>query len=223
MASVSVHQPDLLPYAGYWAKRLASDVHIVMAGCPFSKGSNLNRVKMGPWWATLPLDQSTTKGAIADVRFVTSGLLSLYGKIKASYQGRPYFHRLEALLQLIAQLHPEQCAAPRSLFHVSDELNLEILEILDIDGKDVLYDAEPMLGDTTQDRLFNLIQKKVPNATSYYSGAGGTDYLMELTPMPVLFPKVKGDVPDESILRVICEQSDPVAWLLDRYTWGPAV
>ena len=57
----AAHQPNLLPYAGFWLKMDSADIFGLMPEAQFSKGDYTNRVLIG-WedkkqWLTLPVKQ----------------------------------------------------------------------------------------------------------------------------------------------------------------------
>jgi hypothetical protein len=214
MTAVSVHQPDFLPYAGYWAKLVSTDAHIVMAGCKNSKGSYLNRVKMGGMWVTVPM-VGGTKGMIRDIEIEPSTLLSVYAKIKHVYSWTPWYKRLDPLLQLIAMIAKQD---NRNLAITNTRLNMMVLEILGHKPK-IIMDGEDMVGESTQERLFNLIRTHVPDVSCYYSGKMGGAYIKDPTPFVVVYPRPNHAIEDESILKVLCTTADPRAYLLDSYTW----
>lgn len=56
---VSIHQPAYLPYGGFFAKMLSSDVHVVLDTVLYSRGSfqtrNRIRTAQGEAWLTVPV------------------------------------------------------------------------------------------------------------------------------------------------------------------------
>lgn len=55
---VSIHQPNLCPYAGIFEKIRQSDVFIVMAHCQFTKNNFQNRFYYAERWYTMRCNQS---------------------------------------------------------------------------------------------------------------------------------------------------------------------
>lgn len=62
---VAIHQPNFLPWLGYFYKMARAEHFILLDSVPFAKGSYTNRVKIktasGPQWLTVPI---LTKGKL---------------------------------------------------------------------------------------------------------------------------------------------------------------
>jgi WbqC-like protein family len=56
---VAIHQPNFMPWCGYFHKILSSDIFIIMDNVQYVKGSWINRVQIktqqGPFWVTIPV------------------------------------------------------------------------------------------------------------------------------------------------------------------------
>ncbi len=91
----SIHQPNYLPYLGYFQKYLRSDVFVVYDSAQYTKNDwrNRNRIKTsnGLTWLTIPVAADITKSVkeqkVADKKFVTSHLRS----IEMAYKRAPHF------------------------------------------------------------------------------------------------------------------------------------
>ena len=66
--TVSIHQPNFIPWIGYFYKILKSDVFVILDNVQFTKNglTNRNQIKTpeGPGWLTLPVVQSGKFGQI---------------------------------------------------------------------------------------------------------------------------------------------------------------
>lgn len=68
----AIHQPNVLPHLGFFAKAMQADVLVLLDDVPFSRGSYTNRVRVmgpkGPTWLTVPVQHPCSGVAIRDVR-----------------------------------------------------------------------------------------------------------------------------------------------------------
>ena len=65
---VTIHQPNFVPWTGYFDKMVRADVFVLLDTVPFTKGGFQNRVKVkghdGPQWLTVPVH---TKGKLGQL------------------------------------------------------------------------------------------------------------------------------------------------------------
>lgn len=100
---VSIHQPNYLPWLGYFNKMAESDVFVLFDDVQLVRGKSFqvrNRVKTanGVQWLTVPVKE---KG---ELRLIKEALIAQDGKwqkkhwktIQLSYKKAPYFDRYEA-------------------------------------------------------------------------------------------------------------------------------
>jgi hypothetical protein len=70
--TVAIHQPNYLPYLGYFDKVRRADVFVILDDCQFSKNSftNRNRIKshFGQTWITVPVQGRSNKIPINEVK-----------------------------------------------------------------------------------------------------------------------------------------------------------
>lgn len=171
---VGIHQPNFLPWLGYFYKMSICDTFVYLDSVPFSKGSYTNRVQIksqsGPRWVTVPvltsgrLGQNIVDLAIDDHsdwrRKVLATLEGCYGGCQ---HFQPYFRQIK---QLITSDTGNLC-----------ELNIELVEYfagqLDIKAQQVRASKLSARGKAT-DLLIGLC--KEIGADTYLSGSGGADY-----------------------------------------------
>jgi hypothetical protein len=65
---VAMHQPDLLPYSGFWHKMAKADVFEIGIYYQFTKRGYQRRVTMRDRWATVPVLGEPFRSPIRDVR-----------------------------------------------------------------------------------------------------------------------------------------------------------
>ena len=91
---VAIHQPNLLPWFGFFAKAAQADVLVLLDDVQFSRGSFTNRVRAmsqdGPRWLTVPVKKDHPKPLIRDARAVTDAHRRAHDVLRAWY-GRMLF------------------------------------------------------------------------------------------------------------------------------------
>ena len=171
---VSIHQPQYLPWLGYFHKMNRADAFVFLDTVQFKKNEfqNRNRIKgpQGPQWLTVPVLQQLGQD-IRDVRINTTvrwqkkhitGLASCYGR--APYYGA-YKDALEDLLDQPWEL----------LSSLNIEATKLIASLIGIDTPLSLASEMECVSDDRDRRLIEITQKL--GGSSYLAGIGGRDYM----------------------------------------------
>lgn len=102
---VNVHQPDFLPWIGFWSKLWRSDKWVVLNSVALNRRNFTRRVKLGDssnlWWATCPVDNNIY---IKDVQLghdYKTVLRKLVKRIQQEYSKAPYKDRLDPVLSYL--------------------------------------------------------------------------------------------------------------------------
>ena len=171
---VGIHQPNYLPWLGYFSKISQSDIFVFLDDVPFSKGSYTNRVKV--------LGGGTERWLSVPVR------AKLGENISAIYPAKPNWQKshISSLANYYANATNFKTAWPRLkeiLLNLPDgdlgSINRILVETISSDLSMACkfvassdYDTGDLTGD---DRLIELIRQIAPNAT-YISGKGANSY-----------------------------------------------
>lgn len=108
---VAIHQPNFLPWLGYFYKIIHSDVFVLFDNVQFPRGrSYCSRVKIktstGPAWLSVPVEGKSSLNSIAEIKL--SNQHSWQHKhlktITANYQKTPYFNKIYPLLEEVYSL-----------------------------------------------------------------------------------------------------------------------
>jgi len=214
MAIAAIHQPQYLPYLGFFHKLFHSDIFIVMDDVEFLRRGLQHRNKIktcqGEQWLTVPVLHQQNQ-LIQEVKINTDfpWLRKHWHTILTNYSSAPYFKHYAPSLQPIFEQD----------WQMLSELNMVliqwVMEILEI-HKPIVYSSCLQATGYKSDRLIRLCQ--LAGADTYLSGPGGRDYIdlsafaaadirviwQEFSPPSYtqLFPKV-GFVPNLSILDVL--------------------
>lgn len=172
---VAIHQPNYLPWLGYFSKIMQSDVFVFLDDVPFSKGSYTNRVKIADGrdgaWLTLPVRQSLGQ-KINHVAINGDWRRSHLDRLKQVYGRAPHGRPLLVLLEHAF----DQLADPHRLALV----NIRLIEILSTAiGLETRFMWASQIGTggdvAADDRLIEIVGRIDPGGT-YLSGKGAQAY-----------------------------------------------
>jgi len=165
--TVALHQPDFLPWSGFFHKMAMSDHWIAAHNFQFQKHGMMRRAAMRSTWVTLPL---VGKGKLApmDTLTVAPGWQSkLVNAIEGRYRSSKYFNaRGPQLLDGIKRIRVSQL----------DLVNMELIHIV----REILQISTPVshVSDCTLSGVDRLIYElSAVGAERYISGNGARAYL----------------------------------------------
>jgi hypothetical protein len=171
----AIHQPNFLPWLGFFHKMAMADVFILLDSVPFTKNSFQNRVKIksaqGEQWLTVPV---LTKGRFGQITSqVPINNNTRWRKVhlatlRTNYRRAPYYEEVMAWLEPLYRQKPTHLATfNQSLIEaVMDQLNLPT----------GLVNASSLIsGESGSQLLLHLVQAVGGNV--YLSGPTGHTYL----------------------------------------------
>ncbi len=171
----SVHQPQYLPYPGFFHKLSISDVFIIMDDVQYDKRfTNRNRIMAtnGWIWITVPInkDHKFLPNSQVKINNDVSWRNEHWAKIRHSYANAKYFKKYESIF---ASIYAKEWD---SLFELDFEILKKLTAILDI-KVEIIKSSELNATGTSTERLVNLC--KAVGAQTYVSGVGGRNYMDE--------------------------------------------
>lgn len=172
---ISIHQPNFLPWLGFFYKLEISDFFVFLDDVQFTKNSFINRNKIktpqGNNWLTLPVQSSGKFGQnINEVKI--SNYVSVSKKIistlKMNYAKAKYFDIYFREFEFIIQ------NSDGNLSKLNIDLILWISKLLKI-TTEVTFSSQlnSVQGESTE-RLISICKKL--NFNTYFSGFGGSKY-----------------------------------------------
>lgn len=175
----AIHQPQYLPYLGFFHKLRHCDIFIALDDVQFQKNGLQNRNKIknaqGWQWLTVPVlhraDQTILEVRINDrVKWSQKHL----NAIKTNYSKAPHFSEF---WPGVSELYSRDY---RSLCRLNMDLTKLLLSFLGIE-KEMIASSQLQVESRQTERLIALCQKV--GATTYLSGPGGKQY-MDLSAFP---------------------------------------
>ncbi len=171
---VAVHQPQYLPWLGYFDKIDRADVFVLLDTVQYKKNEwqNRNRIKAadGWQWLTVPVTYKFPQ-RINEVRINNRERWQHQQRqtILSNYRKAPYWEGLASFLEEI--LTPTwECLAPLNIFVVK-----RLAEILGIATPLYVASELPAFPEDPDERLIAIT--KHFGAETYLAGSGGQDYM----------------------------------------------
>lgn len=166
---VAIHQPDLLPWSGFWFKMVNCDTFVLAVHDQLQKHWVQRRVMMRETWVTLPLVGKPHLVPINTVDVKEGWQRHLADSIRGRYVGaRHWKDRGPDLVERILAVEGSNLA----------EINIALLHIVrDLLGitTELVVSAPPQ--EAGLDRVLEVLQDV--GATSYLSGTGARDYIRD--------------------------------------------
>ncbi|RKQ36516.1 WbqC family protein [Kocuria tytonis] len=209
---VTIHQPDLLPYSGFWYKMAVSDAFVVSRHDQFQKHGYQRRVRMRDSWASHRLAGKPALVPITEVTVLAGWQERLTGIIEGRYRGAPQWKRRG----------PEIVERIRGLTGTAlDEVNLGMIEMI----RDMLGITTPLMFTdpprrTATDRLIE--QVTAVGGDEYYAGTGGRSYMVA---EPEAYFAAHGlkltwsdhvPVTGDSVLSLLMDREDPMPAIMNH-------
>jgi len=172
---VAIHQPNFIPWLGYFYKIAQSDVFVLLDTVTYSKNSfiNRNRIKtsQGEQWLTLPVKKPSYNSLqIKDVKLSQPAFIlpKVLRTIQMNYGKAPYFDKYFPQLEVILMQQHNSMTA----------INIDLIKWLTkaFSIQTPLIKSSTLAVNTTEptQRLVEICKKL--NGRIYYSGRGGDNY-----------------------------------------------
>ena len=171
---IGIHQPNYIPWVGYFHKILLSDVFVFLDNVEYTSGvSNRNKIKTrdGWMWLTVPTKRSNrSHSKVSEVLVDNSKKWQKihWNSIKTYYGNAPRFKEFEPFFQSFFSKNWEKLS-DMNMFFIT-----ETSKMLGIEGK-FLKASDMDLEGARTDLLINICKKL--GANEYISGKGSKNYL----------------------------------------------
>jgi hypothetical protein len=170
---VAIHQPNYLPWLGYFAKIARADVFVFLDDVQFSKGSFTNRVKIASGESEAWLSIPVTVRLGMEIRNVQHAKVDVgrahADRLKATYRSAPHFHAV------FPWLADALAAGEGALSASNAALVCQIAERLGLKTRFVTSSALGIVADDASERLAMIVHALSPGGT-YLAGGGAQKY-----------------------------------------------
>ena len=178
MKTVSIHQPNFIPWLGYFYKIAKSDVFVILDDVQYTKNSFINRNKIktpqGPKWLTIPVKQSGKFGQMINETAISNrekSLKKVLRTIEQNYKKATWFDRYFEELSGILMHSPDVISK------LNSELILWMMKALGIQT-DIRYSSSLETNNLQGTERLAAICEYL-QADQYFSGFGGVKYQEE--------------------------------------------
>ena len=171
---VGIHQPNFMPWLGYFYKIWQSDVFIFLDDVQFQKtgASYTNRVSINingqSSYLTIPIKRDSGVSSINEVKFLNEKWKKkVIGSLQANYGKSKFFKENKDFIFELVNFSSDNLAEYNINFikHISHKLEIDTLFV---------KSSEFDISSTSTQRLIALIKKV--EGTVYLSGSGGDNY-----------------------------------------------
>ena len=171
---IAIHQPNYLPWAGYFSKIDACDVFVFLDDVQYIKDGYIQRTRIrsekGPKWLTCSVDKPSSKCGIDEVTHAKTNWLEAHlSTLKNVYGSASFFNEVvEVIFGKPDELLADSLAVTNRI------LVGRIADYLGIKCKFVLSSELDVKG-ASSERLLNLV--KILRGNTYFSGKGAESYM----------------------------------------------
>jgi hypothetical protein len=218
MTVYTAHQPDLLPYSGFWHKMAKADVFDLKIWDQFVHKGYQRRVMMRGQWVTLPLVRSSDTDPIHSKRIQDRATAHLADEIVTRYtrarRKPPHWDKYGPMIC-------DEILSVRTdlLWELNFRLILLVRDLLGI-STPITFSRPAAPGLRGSAGIISTIQA-FAGPMEYLSGAGGRAYMgdcREFTEagIPVLWSRHEA-LTGDSVLSVIFDHEDPLRVVLAEH------
>lgn len=223
--TIAVHQPNFMPWAGFWNKVANADLMVLMAGVQFDRGDYQQRCKLSGQWFTVPVRSDQHHALIRDVEIADCNAVRKMAKTlrqTVMSKRQPYGERLAPLVSLLERWPDNR----KRLTDLNCEVLVELAQILGIPVSKFVLDSNVYSGSTTWN-LDQMIEKQWKfsgreGRPVYLSGRGASDYLgfhsLSFT-SATKFQLLSDSVSADSVVQLISMEEDPLALIRSCARW----
>jgi hypothetical protein len=215
--TVSSHQPNFIPWLGFWNKLISTDIFVLSTGIQFVRRSFGNRVIMSDnnSWATIPVIfkfDSYDKILISDMNAVSQiGRRIMHWSNQKKYK---YSDRLIPIIERFVKNDENNLC----------KLNIDLIKLI---LKQINHSSTKLIIDNTlwkdQNKKYMISSLVNKYGNTYMSGSSVKKYLSrkDINDINnVYVQKVDSHVGVETILHTIAFEENPIEYINKSATWN---
>ncbi len=214
---VAAHQPNFLPWAGFWHKVISADLFIVCTGIQYSKRSFSNRTKFSKdeVWATVPVTHTAT--TYEGVKIANQDAVTQIGRRLLHWGMQKRYTYRDRLSPVIERLLNNKSS---SLTELNLDLIYLVAELLGEPRKKIIVDRSDWTNCQAKQKIPQLINQY---GTEYLAGKSSLKYLSreDLSEVAhVHIQTMNADCPPYSVLHLIASKKHPRNYISRQGSWS---
>ncbi|BDB96022.1 WbqC family protein [Candidatus Hydrogenosomobacter endosymbioticus] len=183
---IAIHQPNFLPWMGYFYKMHMCDTFVILDDVQYVKESYINRTRIirgdKSSWLTIPVKKHKTNTPISDIEVYKDSPTKISGRMRAKniaaitdklellYSKRPFSNDAYDLIEIIRQIE---------LFKLLLDINMAIINYINDlwFRKKIVFASEMNISSSLSNRTFEIL--RYTGGDEYISGNGARIYQNE--------------------------------------------
>lgn len=176
MKTITIHQPEYLPYIGFFERLADADIFVVLDDVGYQKNAFMNRNKIktnkGPKWITIPVKGRSSNLKINEVLIDNSKDwgVSQWGSIVFNYSKAPFFKDYSGFFEETFKKKWD------SICELDIYLIANVINFLGF-NLEIKKSSELGVGGRGTERLINICKEL--KADNYLSGPGNEEHQVE--------------------------------------------
>lgn len=174
---VAIHQPNFIPWIGYFAKIEASDIFVILDDAEYSKGSLINRNKIkinnSAHWLTVPIEN--VKYSIEESKNIYEIKIDNKQNWKKKHIStlKQYYNKSPNYINIVKMIEEVYSNEYEYLYELNIQLINQICVMLGIQKK-MIFSSSLNVKSKSTERIIDIIKKL--GANKYLSGHGAKSY-----------------------------------------------
>ena len=217
---IAMHQPDFLPYSGFFYKILKSDMFDLAIFDQFEKNGYQRRVKFNDRWVNIEIinrKKLPVATPICDVFVrVAETKHNILKAMDLEYRNTPNYEKVRKSLEY--RLGAIEFACDNNIIELwlFNQLLIKwVLKYLGVE-KPIMYSKKPTLPKSLG--IIEIMKECYPEYDTYLSGIGAKVYTgdeFEKAGLKIEWSKHKAKYND-SVIGILCRERDPLACILQE-------
>lgn len=173
---VVIHQPDFMPYLGFFQRLIMADIYIVLDNVQYVRGSRTqtsrDKIKTanGEKWINVGIQKAPFKSSIDEIRLAqeNSWRERSLNLLKENYRKAEFF---EEIFPYVLGLYKVECEKMVDFNMASIKM---LIDLFGIENIEIKYASALQAAGKSNKLIINLV--KAAGCTRYLSGIGAKDY-----------------------------------------------